>query len=389
MLSQDSDSVTISGGSISGITDIAVADGGTGASTTANALENLLPSYTTNGTKFLALNIGATDVEWTAGGGGSGTVISVAGTGTVNGITLTGTVTTAGFLTLGGTLTDVSLSTAVTGTLGVNKGGTNANTAENARTNLGLGLADLVSFGNVKSSGSSQFGGTVSVTGNITATGNVSVTGNVTAVGSMSMGSGFLCVGSGVIASGGLSVDNGISTTVVTATTRIYSPAAALDVVTATTRIYSPAASLDVVTAATRIYSPAANLGVVTVDRVNFSGGDPVTNIDEAWGITLNGDATHPVRVVGAALAMGSFDQNVAMTAGRIYLADDRSLYTSGTDLLFNNGSVTISITAAPVVPVVTTVILGYPMCSVYNGTDGDYLRQIVYNSVTYLCFGA
>ena len=76
------------------------------------------------------------------------------------------------------------------------------------------------------------------------------------------------------------------------------------------------------------------------------------------------------------------------MTAGRIYLAEDRSLYTSGTDLLFDNGSVTISITAAPVVPVVTTVILGYPLCSTYGGTDGDYLRQISYNSVTYLCFG-
>lgn len=43
---------------------------------------------------------------WTAGGGGggSGTVTSVSGTGTVSGITLSGTVTTSGSLTLGGTL---------------------------------------------------------------------------------------------------------------------------------------------------------------------------------------------------------------------------------------------------------------------------------------------
>lgn len=39
-----------------------------------------------------------------SGGGGSGTVTSVGGTGTVSGLTLTGTVTTAGSLTLGGTL---------------------------------------------------------------------------------------------------------------------------------------------------------------------------------------------------------------------------------------------------------------------------------------------
>jgi hypothetical protein len=61
---QDSSSVTITGGAISGITDLAVADGGTGASTAADARVNLLPSYTSNGSKVLALNSGATDVEW-------------------------------------------------------------------------------------------------------------------------------------------------------------------------------------------------------------------------------------------------------------------------------------------------------------------------------------
>jgi hypothetical protein len=197
-------------------------------------------------------NYGAGSISITVG---NGTVTSVSATGTVNGLTLTGEVTTAGFLTLSGTLTDVSLSTAVTGTLPINKGGTGTDTPANARTNLGLGAGDLVSFGNVKSSGAGQFGGTVSVTGNITATGDVSVTGNVNSVGAMSMGSGFLCVGSGTILSGGLAVDNGITTTVVTATTRIYSPAFAFDVVTATTRFYSPAASIDVVTATTRFFT--------------------------------------------------------------------------------------------------------------------------------------
>lgn len=61
---QDASNVTITGGSITGITDLAIADGGTGASTAANARINLLPSYTSNGSKVLALNSGATDVEW-------------------------------------------------------------------------------------------------------------------------------------------------------------------------------------------------------------------------------------------------------------------------------------------------------------------------------------
>jgi hypothetical protein len=73
--SQDANNVSITGGSISGITDLAVADGGTGASTAANARVNLLPSYTGNGSKVLALNSGATDVEWVSNG--NGTVTSV------------------------------------------------------------------------------------------------------------------------------------------------------------------------------------------------------------------------------------------------------------------------------------------------------------------------
>jgi hypothetical protein len=52
-----------------------------------------------------------------------GTVTSVGGTGTVNGITLTGTITTAGNLTLGGTLSGVSLTTQVSGILPVANGG--------------------------------------------------------------------------------------------------------------------------------------------------------------------------------------------------------------------------------------------------------------------------
>jgi hypothetical protein len=54
----------------------------------------------------------------------TGTVTSVGGTGTVNGITLTGTVTSSGNLTLGGTLSNVSLSSQVTGTLPIANGGT-------------------------------------------------------------------------------------------------------------------------------------------------------------------------------------------------------------------------------------------------------------------------
>lgn len=68
--------------------------------------------------------------------GSSGTVTSVSGTGTVNGITLTGTVTTSGSLTLGGTLSNVSLSTQVTDTLPLANGGTGQTTAQAAINSL-------------------------------------------------------------------------------------------------------------------------------------------------------------------------------------------------------------------------------------------------------------
>ena len=112
-----------------------VANGGTEATTAAGARTNLLPSFASNAGKVLTVNAGATDVEFTSSG--SGTVTSVGGTGTVNGITLTGTVTTSGNLTLGGTLSGVSLTTQVSGTLPVANGGTGI-------TSLGTGVATFL-----------------------------------------------------------------------------------------------------------------------------------------------------------------------------------------------------------------------------------------------------
>jgi hypothetical protein len=59
-----SSSVSITGGSITGITDLAVADGGTGASTANNALNNLLPSQTGNANKYLQTD--GTNSTWDA-----------------------------------------------------------------------------------------------------------------------------------------------------------------------------------------------------------------------------------------------------------------------------------------------------------------------------------
>jgi hypothetical protein len=79
----------VSGGSTLGVAQIS--NGGTGATTAAQARANL----------------------------GAGAVTEVRGAGTVNGITLTGTVTTNGALTLGGTLSNVNLATQTTGAIDI------------------------------------------------------------------------------------------------------------------------------------------------------------------------------------------------------------------------------------------------------------------------------
>jgi hypothetical protein len=165
---QNANAVTITGGSITGITDLAVADGGTGASDASGARTNL--GATTVGANFFTLTspgaitfirvnadntVSTLDAATfrTAIGAGVGSVTSVTGTGTASGLTLSGTVTSSGNITLSGTVNALAAGTYAIDISGNATTATTANalnTSNNYRVNsIGVGAAATGTAGEI------------------------------------------------------------------------------------------------------------------------------------------------------------------------------------------------------------------------------------------------
>jgi hypothetical protein len=106
---------------------LGIGSGGTGQITANTALNALLPSQATANGKVLSSD--GTNTSWATVG--AGTVTSVtASTTPVNGLSLSGgTFSTSGTIGITGTLSGVSLTTQVTGTLPVANGGTGVTTS--------------------------------------------------------------------------------------------------------------------------------------------------------------------------------------------------------------------------------------------------------------------
>ena len=134
----------------------------------------------------------------------SGTVTSVGGTGTVNGITLTGTVTSSGNLTLGGALSGVSLATQVTGTLPVANGGTGTSSTPSLVNGSGISVTGTWPNQTITATGGGGSVTSVSGTGTVnglTLTGTVTTSGSLTLGGTLSGTASGLTVGSASTAS--------------------------------------------------------------------------------------------------------------------------------------------------------------------------------------------
>jgi hypothetical protein len=266
-------------------------------------------------------------------------VTSVGGTGTVNGISLSGTVTSTGNLTLGGALTGVSLTSQVSGILPVANGGT-ATATPALVAGSGVTISGTWPNQTINATGTggtvTSVGGTgtvngLTLTGTVTSSGNLTLGGTLSGVANSALTNSSVTVTAGTGMSGGGAVALGSSVTLTNAGVTSIVAGTGITISGATGAVTVSASGGAGFSAKTTTYTAASGDNILA----NTSGG--------SWTLTLPASPStgNTVQVMDGFGTFDTFPLTVARNGQTIMgAAEDMTLSLEGVATTFvYNGS--------------------------------------------------